>query len=123
MASKTKTVSLHDLLGTLLLVLLLPFWLQNQNSKFLCLDKAFVPCSFTWCMAIKLGTGVFWNLLTKIGVYLFLFMVLISKGEVSRTQQDVMFVPIALFIGIKFINYKNSIDKIAGKYPGWELET
>ena len=89
MALKTKTASFHDLTRTLFLVLLLPFWLKNQNSKFLYLDKAFVPCSFTWFMAIKFEMGLFWNLLTKMGVYLFLFMVLISKRDVSITQEDV----------------------------------
>ena len=89
MALKTKTASFHDLTRTLFLVLLLPFWLKNQNSKFLCFDKAFVPCSFTWFMAIKFEMGLFRNLLTKMGVYLFLFMVLISKRDVFITQEDV----------------------------------
>ena len=89
MASKTKTASFHDVIRTLFLVLLLRFWLQNHKSKSLCLVKAFVPCSFPWFMAIKFKRGVFWNLLTKMGVYLFLFMVLISKREVSITQLDV----------------------------------
>ena len=86
---KAKTRSLYVSIRHLFLAILLCLWLQNQNSKFLCLDKAFVPCSFTWFMAIKFETGVLWNLLTKMGVYLFLFMVLISKREVSITQQDV----------------------------------
>ena len=57
MASKIKTASFHDLIRTLFLVLLLRFLLQNQNGKFLCLDKTFAPCSFSWFIAIKFETG------------------------------------------------------------------
>ena len=56
-ASKTKTASFRNfawLSWTLFQVLLLRFWLQNQNGKFLCLDQTFVPCYFTWFMGYKI---------------------------------------------------------------------
>ena len=86
MASKIKTASFHDLIKTLFLVLLRHFGLQNQNDKFLCLDKTFVPCSLGWFMAIKFETRIFE---TRIKT-LFLVLLLCSwlqkpKHEVSMT--------------------------------------
>ena len=57
-SQKTKTASAYGLIRTFFLVLLLRFWLQNQNGKFLCIDKTFVSCSFAWFMAIKFETGI-----------------------------------------------------------------
>ena len=61
MASKTKTASFHDLIRTLFLVLLPRSFtsFQNQNGKFICLDKTFAPCSFARFMAITFETGIF----------------------------------------------------------------
>ena len=59
MASKTKTASFHDLIRTSFLAPLLCFCLQNQNGKFLCLDRIFILCSFAWFVAIKFETGIF----------------------------------------------------------------
>ena len=53
-------------------------------------------------------------------------MVLISnKGQdVDKTWWDVCsFCFVYIYKIYKSFNYKNSTDKIAGKYRGWELET
>ena len=52
-------------------------------------------------------------------------MVLISsKGrDVDKTWQDVCsFCFVYSYKIYNSFNYKNSTDKIAAKYPGWELE-
>ena len=64
----------RQVIRTLFLVLLLCFWLQHQNVKFLCLNKTFVPCSFAWFMAIKLETGIFWDLIKTVSCSFTSFM-------------------------------------------------
>ena len=87
MASKTKTASFHDFIRTLFLVLLLRFWLQNQNGKFLCLHKTFVPDSFVWFMAIKFEKGILWDLMETFFLVLLLRSWLQNpKPELSMTS-------------------------------------
>ena len=146
MASKTKTASFHDLIRTLLLVLLLRFWLQKSTqqvsvpwqdicSLFFCLaqgykirkrnflgyNKNFI-CSFTSFMASKTKTKSFYGLIRP------LFLVLVygfnfqqGKRDVDKTWRDLC--SFCFDYSYDIYNYKNSTDKIAGKYPGWKLET
>ena len=90
MAPKTKATSSHDLIRTLFLALLLHFWLQNQNKKFLCLDKIFVLYSFAWFMAKNFETEIFWDLLKTLLLVLLLHLWLQNpKPQVCITWQDV----------------------------------
>ena len=99
----SKTASFHDLIRTLFLILLLSFWLQNQNRKFLCLDKIFVPDSFAWFLAIKFEMRIFWFLIKT------LFLVLLLRFWLQNQNSNFLclvkaFAPysFAWFMAIKF---------------------
>ena len=75
-------------------------------------------------MASKTNTGSFYGLIRPLFVVLVYGFNFQQGARCDKTWWDVCsFCCVYSYKIYKSFNYKNSTDKIAGKYPGWELET
>ena len=126
MTWKTKTGSFYALIRHLFLVLLLCSWLKKLKQQVLWVNKSFVsgsftsfltsktkaasfcalitfiPCSFAWFKAIKLETGIFWDLI-KILFLVLLLRLWLQKPALCLLCIDKTFVScsFAWFMAIK----------------------